>query len=130
MVLRHIAQLPVPSDIDLRPVPPRKLAANALSAAVGLLMRAGMGTSRRVKEFFDGYHDPNLGDRVAQAFRQEYESLRTTQLSPDDIFARLQVFAGGVSPAPPGRQAAALTVLAYLFEECDIFQRPPEEPKP
>lgn len=126
-VIRHIARQPDAHDVDLRPVPPRKLAANALSPAVGLLLRAGMGTSRRVKEFFLGYHDPDLGDRVAQAFRQEYESLRTTRLSPDDIFARLQLFASGVSPAPPDRQAAALIVLAYLFEECEIFERPPDE---
>lgn len=130
LVIEHIAHLPEPAEPDLRPVSPKKLNANALSPAVGRLLRAGMGTSPRVGEFFDGYYDPTLGDRMAQAFRREYERQRDAGLSPDDLFARLQLFAGGVPPATPARQAAALTVLAYLFEECDIFERPREEPGP
>lgn len=50
--------------------------------------------------------------------------LRGEGLSADAVFAELQAFVGGQPPASPQRQAAALTVLAYLFEACDIYERP------
>lgn len=127
LVIERLASLPESADQDLRPVSPRKLQANALSQAVEFLLRTGMYSSRRVGEFFDGYHDATLGDRVAQRFRDEYGRLRDAGNLPDDIFAELQVFAAGQSPVKPSRQAAALAVLAYLFEECDIFERPAPE---
>lgn len=127
-VLLHIAQQPVSPTGDMRPVSPRKLAANGLSEGVRLLLQTGMVASSRVKRFFEQHHNPELGDRVVQSFKQKYESLRDAQLQPDTIFVELQLFAGGLAPAPP-KQAAVLTVLAYLFEACDIFEQPrPETP--
>ncbi len=126
-VLRSLENLPTPQTEEIRPVPPRKLEANSLSDAVALLLRAGMGSSNKVRDYFGKHYDPKLGDRVAQAFRGEYESLRNANFSPDDIFARLQLIGNGTTLATPSRQAATLTVLAYLFEECDIFERPQEE---
>lgn len=127
LVLLAIAQQPVPPNPDLRPVSPRKLAANGLSSWVHILLSAGMVSSVRVKQFFTQYHDPTLGDRVVQAFQKEYEALRDSGQSPDAIFVELQTLATGAPPASPQRQAAVLSVLAYLFEECDIFERPREE---
>lgn len=129
-VLRTLENRSSPQSDEIRPVPPRKLEANALSEAVALLLKAGMGSSNKVRDYFAKHYDPNLGDRVAQAFHAEYESLRNAQLSPDDIFVRLQLIGNGTTLATPSRQAATLTVLAYLFEECDIFERPPEEAAP
>jgi hypothetical protein len=126
MVLNTLAQLPAPIESELSPVPPRKLEANGLSNGVAILLRAGMASTYRVQEYFSGHFDPNLGDRVALAFRREYISLRDALIPPDDIFARLQLLANGTVFATPSRQAATLTVLAYLFEECDIFERPPD----
>ena len=34
------------------------------------------------------------------------------------------MFAGGTERQDPAHEAAVLTVLAYLFEQCDIFERP------
>jgi hypothetical protein len=130
LVLRSLGRLPIPPAAEVRPVPPRKLETNGLSDGVALLLRAGIMSSYRVGEYFSGHYDPNLGDRVAQAFRQEYESLRNAMMPPDDIFARLQLVGNGTAFVTPTRQAATLTVLAYLFEECDIFERPPEEAGP
>ncbi len=127
MVLRTLETRSTPQSDEIRPVPPRKLEANSLSDAVALLLKAGMGSSNKVRDYFSGHHDPELGDRVAQAFRSEYEALRNSNHTPDDIFARLQLIGNGTILATPSRQAATLTVLAYLFEECDIFERPPQE---
>jgi hypothetical protein len=130
MVLQSLVRLPLPPVAEVRPVPPRKLEANGLSDGVALLLRAGIASSYRVREYFSGHYDPDLGDRVAQAFRREYELLRNASMPPDDVFARLQLVGNGTAFATPTRQAATLTVLAYLFEECDIFERPPEEGVP
>lgn len=130
MVLRTLESRSTRLAEEIRPVPPRKLEANSLSDAVALLLKAGMGSSNKVRDYFGKHHDPELGDRVAKAFRGEYESLRDAQHSPDDIFARLQLIGNGTIFATPSRQAATLTVLAYLFEACDIFEPPPEESAP
>ncbi|VTS00636.1 ABC-three component system protein [Tuwongella immobilis] len=129
-VLKTLELLTKPQAVDVRPVPPKKLEANALSPAVELLLKAGMGSSTKIRDYFSNHHDPEQGDRVAQAFRSEYEALRNANLTPDNIFARLQLIGNGTTLATPSRQAATLTVLAYLFEECDIFERPSEEPAP
>lgn len=126
LVLRHIESNYVPLPDETRAVPPGKIEANGLSEAVRTLLMAGMRASHRVAEFIGKYHDPILGVRVAHAFRSQYQKLRDQSLLPDDIFSELQLFAGGRQPNPPQRQAAALTVLAYLFETCDIFERPRE----
>lgn len=126
-VLRTLENRPSSSNDEIRPVPPRKLEANSLSDAVALLLKSGMGASNRVRDYFNSYFDPKLGDRVAEAFRCEYVALRNANLAPDDIFARLQLIGNGTLFATPARQVATLTVLAYLFEECDIFERPREE---
>jgi len=41
-----------------------------------------------------------------------------------NIFAELQSWAGGVQRGTPEHQLAVLTVLAYYFERCDIFEEP------
>lgn len=129
-VLRTLENRSSSQSDEIRPVPPQKLEANSLSDAVALLLKAGMGSSNKVRDYFSKHHDPKLGDRVAQAFRGEYETLRNANHTPDDIFARLQLIGNGTTLATPSRQAATLTVLAYLFEECDIFERPQEEAAP
>jgi len=112
---------------DLRPVPVEKLDANGLSAGVRHLLILGTSSCETVGRFFDRFHDPTLGERVCQAFTREYQQLRTRNLLPDEVFAELQMFAGGHAPQTPNRQAAVFALLAFLFEECHIFERPPED---
>jgi len=69
-ILLAIVAQPAAAEPDVRPVPPDKLTANGLSESVRCLLALGMMASDRVKEFFARYHDPTLGDRVAQAFRR------------------------------------------------------------
>jgi glycerol-3-phosphate dehydrogenase len=67
-------------------------------------------------------------DRIAESFKQAYESLRADRLPPDEILMGLRRFAGGDHTAPtPAGETALLAVLAYFFEECDIFERPEAE---
>ena len=126
-VLDQIAKLPPTADPDLRPVSPEKLSHNMLSSHVETLLTAGMSRSDVVRRYFRAATDQTVQDKIAAMFRQQYDKLRSENRSPDDIFAELQRFTGGPAVGPTSRQAAVLAVLAYFFQECDIFERPPEK---
>ena len=80
--------------------------------------------SYMLDDFFSQYHDETLAERLAEAFNDEYMRLRDKHLTPNNIFAELQSWAGGVQRGTPEHQLAVLTVLAYYFERCDIFEEP------
>ena len=63
---------------------------------------------------------PDVAEEIAEAVRERYLSLKGLDLETDQIFAHLQRFIG-VQGEPP-RQAAALAVMCYFFERCDIFE--------
>ena len=114
------------SQQDLRPPSPDKLSANSLSTNTQMMLRFGMWKAHLVGEFFARWPDPSFGDNVAKNFKQKYEEYKAVGMMPDAIFDRLQEFAGGSRRGDTGHEAAVLAVLAYLFEQCDIFERPSE----
>lgn len=120
-VLDHIGRLEPQQDPDLRPVPADKLTRNMLSPAAAEVLTLGMSRSDLVRRYFT--LKPRLHDQIAEAFRQEYQSLRVGPLAPDEIFTALQTFAGGADRGGPDRECAVLAVMAFFFEECDIFER-------
>ena len=100
---------------------PLKLQNNALSDDAAALLRQGRRREKLVQDFFDSWPDPSFGEVIAEGFRDRYRSLRAVGLGPDEIFAQLQTFAGGMD-GEPGHQAAVLAVMSYFFERCDIFE--------
>lgn len=104
-------------------VPADKLQANQLSDAVKDILNVGFERSYQVRNFFDQYHDPQLGDEIAKAFNDEYEDLREEDHGPNQIFHELLDFAGGTDGGPE-QQVAVYAVLAYFFEQCDIYEAP------
>ena len=91
-----------------------KLERNALSQDAAGLLRQGRRREKVVESFFDSWPSPVLGEEIAQAFRMRYQALKAVNLSPDEIFGELQVFAGGMT-GEPVRQRAVLAVLSYFF---------------
>lgn len=120
-VLEQVASLPVLPEPDLRPPPADKISRNMLSEHVASLLKIGMMRADLVRKYFR--LSPNRQDEVAESFRRRYESLRAQGLRPDDIFVELQRYAGGSEVPSAARQGAVLAVLAFFFEECDIFER-------
>ena len=112
----------VPASESFAPVPSDKLDANGLSDNVKELLRAGTQKSKNVRDLFEKWHDPELGDRVAAAFRKRYDEVRATGMAPDEIFQELWAFAGGGRYLNPAKECATLSLLAFLFEQCDIFE--------
>lgn len=123
VVLERIAALPVPLITDVKDVPTGKIEANALSDAVAQLLKEGMVKSPLVADFLAQWHDETLGEKLAEAFKAEYGRLRGDH-GPNQIFAELQSWAGGNHRGTPEHEFAVLTVIAYYFERCDIFEEP------
>jgi len=125
-LLQHIVLQPEPTSVDLRQVPPEKLQHNQLSDAAATLLRTGMMRAEVVRKYLRGVADQTRYDRVAAAFRLRYQELKSEGLPPDDIFVGLQKFVAGDVVPTPSHQAATLAILAFFFEACEIFERPPD----
>ncbi len=124
VVVTAVAQQVAKSE-EISTVPSDKLEANALSADTKALLRAGTQKSRNVGDLFEKWHDPELGDRIAAAFRERYVELRNDGRAADEIFGELWSFAGGGKYIQPAKELATLALLAFLFEQCDIFEAKP-----
>jgi hypothetical protein len=121
-VANAIAQQSAPPPEEIREVPAGKLKSNALSDCVQELLKLGSRKSKLVKNFFSNWHDPELGDRIATSFRKKYEELRASGAVGDETFNALWKFAGGGDQKSIQHEAAVLALLAFLFEECEIFE--------
>ena len=119
-----IAQQEIPPAGEIHEVSAGKLSVNSLSIDVQNLLRAGSVRSKLVKKLFAEWHDPQLGDRIARTFRSEYERLKASGVTGDECFRQLWAFAGGGAQPSMKLEAAVLALLAFLFEECEIFENP------
>ena len=113
---------PNPSESLLTPPSREKLEKNALSEESGLFLRIGRRKSALVDSFFRRSPRPDLGERIAEAFRLRYAELKALDLPADTIFKHLQDYSG--FNGEPKQQGAALAVLAYFFDSCDVFEDP------
>ncbi len=123
VVLESLAYQSAPLRQPVRDVPRGKIEANALSESIAVLLKEGMAKAHLVEGFFNRWHDARLGEYTAESFRNAYGQLREN-LTPNQIFAELQIWAGGESRGTPEHELAVLTVMAYYFERCDIFEEP------
>lgn len=124
MVIEGLAGSAEMTEPELGVVPPDKLSKNLLSDHAQLLLRYGMASAHKVQRFFDRSADPGLGDKVAGAFKYQYGTLKGQGLTPDEIFHGLRDFTAVQERTSPQEEVAVLALLAYLFEQCDIFERP------
>lgn len=120
-VIEVVAQQPAVVE-DVAVVQGGKLEANMLSEDVKALLRAGAQKSRLVGELFHKWHDPQLGDRIATAFRKKYLELKQLGVVGDAAFIELWYFAGGGRGGTAAHERASLALLTFLFEQCDIFE--------
>lgn len=125
-VLLNVSKREPSHTLEIRPVPGNKIKYNMLSTNVEIMLNSGMRKANLVREFFQSHIDPRYGDIVAADFKEKYQEIRRSTIEPDEIFHELQAFAAGDERSNPGIECATLAVLAYLFEECEIFERPPE----
>ncbi|MDC9519861.1 hypothetical protein PSH55_01835 [Pseudoalteromonas sp. Angola-31] len=113
------------SHTKLEPVSVDKLNFNSLSVDVASLLNAGRVKEKFVEDLISRWPDPEYGEDLATSFNDYYTNLKEAGQSPDEIFNKLQIFAGGVNQDAK-TQVSSLAVLSYFFERCDIFDNPPK----
>jgi len=127
-VISFIQGQPVPLNPPLDPPDVNKLEYNSLSDVIMDYLRVGRRKEKLVDQYFDLNQKLNLGEKIAQAFRKKYATLKNSKidLSADTIFQELWNFAGGGQLKSLENSAAVLAILSYFFESCDIFENPPQ----
>ncbi|MCL4207934.1 MAG: hypothetical protein KJ000_36065 [Pirellulaceae bacterium] len=133
-ILQHLVdnQMPVPAD-GLPAVPDydEKIQFNGIDRTASLL-RVGNYQNAAVEQFFDQhgeYTKPDIRNRLAQSYetaRVEASKEVTATETPlgDRVFFRL--LDDIVPEAGKQVQDAAIVLIAYFFEKCDVFEDPTE----
>jgi hypothetical protein len=105
-------------------VPPKeKIMKNELSADIEYWIAFGLLQVRQVEKYIESCIDPDFGERLKQGFVTEYNRLKNNEgLRGDELFNSLWAFAS-MDSNDDNKKAAALTVLVYLFEKCEVFEK-------
>ena len=104
--------------------PIEKMNKNGLSERSALLIRLGLANARLVEDFVAKFTmtSSSFADDLKAGFVSEYNVRVTEGFVGDDLFEAMRAFA--VSGAQEfRRQAAGLSVLTYLFEKCEVFEK-------
>lgn len=112
------------SDDSYAIIPPKeKIKKNELSSTTEQLITMGLIQVKQVSQFIEKCPDIEFGERLKQGFIMEYKRLKNEEcLKGDDLFNALLDFASGRSNNFTNK-AAGLSVLVYLFEKCDVFEK-------
>lgn len=124
VITKYLVSAPLhKSEENLTVVPPgEKIRKNNLSGEVANLITKGMIGVEQVKEYLNKNPDPEFSERLKNGFVEKYLELKTENLSGDEIFFGMMNFASNNS-SDFSKRAAALTVLTYYFEICEVFER-------
>ena len=114
------APIDLPLDID------EKIRLNELGHETAAKIRDGLAQAPRVHAFlaWRAQEVPEFGPRLVAAFKSEYYTAIAAGLQGDDVFDLL-LAAAEADAGPrdsPELRAAALAVVAHLFELCEIFE--------
>ena len=117
---------PPPPGQDFSRIPiADKIQKNGLSKSSYNIITAHLAVSSQVRSFIQllSQEDSTFPDRLKSGFLQYYYKLRSEGMSSgEDLFNAMCMFARrGFSDFKT--QHAAQTVLVYLFETCEIFER-------
>lgn len=103
--------------------PTEKMKRNGLTDRIHFTLTMGLAKAREVASFVEhvAVMDNEFPERLKAGFVEEYRRLLEDGTSGDALFESLRVFASNGS-ADFRQQAAALAVLCYLFETCEVFE--------
>ena len=118
---------PPPASAAIAPVPTNKLQFNKLPHHWCGLITAAAQNGGYVREYFDRHPSPEMGNAIATVFNGLYRELALEGLAPGAIMDSLYEKITGIGSVSTERQVAANTLLAYLFDACDIFEDHPSK---
>ena len=88
-----------------------------------MLVTPAIPVARLVSNYVARHPDADFSTHVADALAAEYRNLASQSIEPDEIFWKLLSFTAGGSPTETKTFWAALGIVGYYFELCDIFER-------
>lgn len=124
-LIRNVAVLADFTPVELkiiRPVPVQKLEFNELPGHWKSFIAGGWQNAHLVSTYIQNHHDPLVGEKIAQTFNGKYVYLKNQNILPGSIMSSLYEAIAGNGVVSIPRQVAAQSLLAYLFESCDIFE--------
>ena len=80
-----------------------------------------------IESFFKQWYDPNLEENTATEMNKIYKAAVNDGLCPDDVFQRIFTTISDSEYGNPTVMISSLTIMAYFFQTCDIFEQPREE---
>ena len=104
--------------------PDAKIRKNELSAASRVTITMGLSIASLVHAFVENEAmlDPDYPQRLKSGFLAEYHALRREGIRGDALFEAMCELAQRGIREQAGR-SAAVAVLAYLFERCEVFEK-------
>lgn len=126
ILLQHLTSSPAHSkSVDWTLVSmDQKINKNNLSDSTREYLKMGLLKVQEVKRYIESMDlaTPYYSDKIRQVFINRYLELKGKESDPDTIFYGLLSSIEGDS-ADFGKHAAALAVLTYLFERCEVFEK-------
>jgi hypothetical protein len=131
-LLKHLRTMRATADplMEMREVSGLKLDYNGLNGESREDLIKAMKYTHLVDEYFAGLMNPYEVDEIAAGFSTYYRQVREVLADPEDILWQLEMYVLGNARQHPQMHRAAGVVLAYFFERCDIFDRPPADWSP
>lgn len=101
-----------------------KLRKNELTNVSRVTVAMGLSVAGEVQSFVESVSqtDENFPDRLKSGFLEEYYRLRREGHSGDDLFDMMCCFAQRGCDGQ-AKKSAALAVLIYLLESCEVFEK-------
>ena len=127
LVITGIMSTPGDDDPSVSLTPLReKMILNGLTEQSDLYLRGGLIQVGTVEEYIKDASGISavLLSRLIQGFSEEYKQLRSDGLEGDALFTELRLFSAQ-RHNDYKYQSAGLSVLVYLFERCEVFERIP-----
>jgi hypothetical protein len=114
-------------QVDIALPVQQKIQLNQLGPGPVEQIIAGLSQADRVERFiaFQSELNPGFGKTLAARCKSDYYSAVASGLQPDEVFDYLiqQAWDNAGPHDSPQLRAAALAVVAYLFEICEVFER-------
>lgn len=118
----------IPQTLRIGEVSPTKMEHNHIDGADIYAFNQGRQRAPDIKKWFDAQPDATLYDKKAQLLRERYEEAKKSSTDPREIVEQLYIYIGGPDfRLNQSRSMAVYAVVAYFFDQCDIFEDPYDE---
>jgi len=129
VVCKVIANASIPPQqlgVDLALPLQQKISLNQLGPSSVQRITDGLSQTARIADFitFQNTLSPSFGRSLVARFKGDYYSVIADGLEPDEVFDYLveTAYENAGPRDTPRVRAAALSVISYLFEICEIFE--------